>query len=1042
MPVTWTRYGARAYTALRECVSELKRNDPLAPVTVVVPTQLTGLTVRRALAHGVAGHAGVAGLSITTVDGLAERIATPALVGSGRRPAVGPVLAAAWRRALADDAGVFAPVAAHRATVRALVRAHRELREVDATALDALARRGEAITADLVRLHRRVAGILADGWYDPVDLRRTATAALRTGSVDGLGTVVLFLPQDLPPGAVAFLDALDAAQDFPVIAALTGDDRADAGVRQSVEQLRSSSEPPPALSPPSATRVLTASDSDDEVRCIIRLVTERLDHTPPHRVAVLYGASQPYARLLAEHFAAAGITTNGTGVRPTIERTLARTLLDLLELSEHDWRRDEVLALLTSAPVRGPDGRRAPASRWDRVSRNAGIVGGDDWDVRLGAYADQERRAAEQERASDNPFNGMVTSRERNADAAAALRSFVGHLKARVAAGQQLTSWPDLAEWAGETFHDLVGNLEDEPWLPADEVRAAEKVQRILAGLAGLGAIESTADLTALRLTLELELADDLPRQGKFGQGVLVAPLSAAIGLDADVVFVVGLAEDVVPGPVREDALLPDRARTLTHGQLIPLRGRIDRQHRHLLAAFAAAPECVVSFPRGDLRRSSERLPSRWLLPSLRALSGEPALSATRWESLRGDWLTGSPSFPAGLSRVGALASEQEWRVRAAITGRSLGRPVDEVLPGDSVLRRAVEMSRARRSDELTRFDGDVSGHDVPDPTAPDRVVSPTSLEEWASCPHAYFVHRLLHVEPVESPEELVQISALEVGNLIHETLDRFFAEQRAAGTVPQGTQVWTAAQRRALIRIASEVADEFEGRGITGHRLLWQQERARILADLQYLLDDDEKLRAATGRQQVRSELIFGMRGADAVEVPLPDGRTIRFRGSADRVDRTGDAIIVVDYKTGSTRRFQALSEDDPTGGGTKLQLPVYAHAARAELNVPAATVSAEYWFLRRDRGKRIELPLTDAVNRAHAEALAVIADGIAAGLFPHRPPKDDGYAGFIECAYCDPDGLGTKEHRARWMRKRFDPRLKTYLRLVEPDAVAEQTS
>src|SRR5690554_2736259 len=213
MPVTWTRYGARAYTALRECVSELKRNDPLAPVTVVVPTQLTGLTVRRALAHGVAGHAGVAGLSITTVDGLAERIATPALVGSGRRPAVGPVLAAAWRRALADDAGVFAPVAAHRATVRALVRAHRELREVDATALDALARRGEAITADLVRLHRRVAGILADGWYDPVDLRRTATAALRTGSVDGLGTVVLFLPQDLPPGAVAFLDALDAAQD-------------------------------------------------------------------------------------------------------------------------------------------------------------------------------------------------------------------------------------------------------------------------------------------------------------------------------------------------------------------------------------------------------------------------------------------------------------------------------------------------------------------------------------------------------------------------------------------------------------------------------------------------------------------------------------------------------------------------------------------------------------------------------------------------------------------------------------------------------------
>jgi ATP-dependent helicase/nuclease subunit B len=103
---------------------------------------------------------------------------------------------------------------------------------------------------------------------------------------------------------------------------------------------------------------------------------------------------------------------------------------------------------------------------------------------------------------------------------------------------------------------------------------------------------------------------------------------------------------------------------------------------------------------------------------------------------------------------------------------------------------------------------------------------------------------------------------------------------------------------------------------------------------------------------------------------------------------------------------------------------------------------VSAEYWFLRRDRGKRIELPLTEAVHQAHSAALTVIADGIAAGLFPHRPPKDDGYAGFIECEYCDPDGLGTKEHRARWARKRYDPRLAAYLQLVEPDALAEQPS
>ena len=80
-----------------------------------------------------------------------------------------------------------------------------------------------------------------------------------------------------------------------------------------------------------------------------------------------------------------------------------------------------------------------------------------------------------------------------------------------------------------------------------------------VSGLAGLGAVEPVADLTALRLTLGLELADDLPRQGRFGTGVLVAPLGSAIGLDADVVFAVGLAEELVPGRLREDALLPER---------------------------------------------------------------------------------------------------------------------------------------------------------------------------------------------------------------------------------------------------------------------------------------------------------------------------------------------------------------------------------------------------------------------------------------------------------------------------------------------------
>lgn len=1041
-PVVWTRYGAEAYDALRASVAEAKRGDPLFPVTVLVPTQLCGVVARRALAQGVGDCGGVAGLSVLTVDRLAERIAAPALVGLGRRPATGPVLAAAWRRVLGEEPGVFGPVAGHRSTVRALVEAHRELREVDAAALVAIAGSGEPIAADLVRLNRRVAALTAVDWYDITDLRRTATATLTAEPVRAgeIGAVVLFLPQDLPPGAVALVQKLAELGDTHTIVGLTGEPRADAAVLRSVGWLAGQLDARPVIEPSTAHRVVHASDADDEVRCVVRLVTARLRDTPAHRIAVLYGAAEPYARLLSEHLATAGIISNGTGVRPTIERTLARTLLDVLALPDHGWRRDEVLAVLASAPVRDANGLRVPTARWDRISRVAGVVGGEQWETRLAAYAAQERDAAELEQASDAPSQGMIARRQRDATAADALRRFVADLWARLDAGASLGAWPELAAWAAETYLALVGDLEEEPWLPEDEARAADKVQRVVSGLAGLGVIEATADVTALRLTLELELADDLPRRGRFGEGVLVAPLSAAVGLDADVVFVVGLAEDLVPGRLREDALLPERVRELTDGQLSPLRDRLDRQRRHLLAAFAAAPECIVSFPRGDLRRSSSRLPSRWLLPSLRALSGQPRLEVTRWDSLTGSWLVGSPSYAAGLGGSDLLATYQEWRTRAAVAGRDSGRPVDDTLPRDPVVRHAVAMVRARRSDALTRFDGDVSGHAVPNPTAADRVVSPTSLEAWATCPHAYFVERLLRVEPIESPEELVEISPLEVGSLIHDALDRFFTEQSQAGAVPGGAQRWTSDQRAALRRIASEVATEFEARGVTGHRLLWRQERHRILADLELLLDDDEDLRAGTGRRQARSELTFGMHGVPPIEVRLPDGRTMRFRGSADRVDRAGDAIVVVDYKTGSMRKFKDLGEADPTGRGTKLQLPVYAYAARVALEAADAPVSAEYWFLRKDRGTRIAVPLTAQVHATYAATLGVIADGIAGGLFPHRPPKDNGWAGYIECRYCDPDGLGVTEHRERWERKRHDPRLARYLALVDPDAAAEQ--
>ena len=360
--LVWMPYGASAYEALKEEVTAAKDGDPLAPVTVIVPSQLCGVIARRWLARGLGDRGGAAGLSVLTVDRLAEFLAAPVLVGSGRRPATAPVMAAAWRRALAEDPGVFAPVAGHPTTVRALVEAHQELRDIDENALSAVNDSDERVGADVARLHRHVVELLAQDWYDTADLRRAAVNVLRAGPGRRaeLGHVVVFLPQDMSLGGAALLRELAASGSQQVIAGATGDPRADRGVMQAVHRLHAGGGEPPQVRPSVATRILHASDADDEVRCVVRLLVERLQQMPGHRVAILYGAAEPYARLLAEHLHAAGIVWNGRSVRPTIERSLPRALLDLFALPDHGWRRDEVLAVLAAAPFAIPTGTGCP----------------------------------------------------------------------------------------------------------------------------------------------------------------------------------------------------------------------------------------------------------------------------------------------------------------------------------------------------------------------------------------------------------------------------------------------------------------------------------------------------------------------------------------------------------------------------------------------------------------------------------------------------------------------------------------------------------
>jgi len=1059
--VQWVPYGLPAAGALRACIASAKGDEALAPVSVVVPNNYVGVGTRRLLASGALGPVcgkglGLIGVTFLTPYRLAELLGAAQLAASGRRPVSTPVIAAALRAALADEPGLFGPVAQHPATESALVDSYKELRDLSGHALDALCGAGTR-AADVVRLHRNARDRLATSWYDEQDLIASAEAVLRAAKAGAvadrhvalpieLGSVIVYLPQRLSRCSGKLLWAVGAERGLTVVAGATGDPRADAEVVASVARIEEetmSSTQPNAVTPyledlvsAERTKIVMTSDADDEVRAAVRAVVGAVrDKTPLDRIAILHASPQPYARLIHEQLLAAGIKSNGASVMALSARVAGRTLLQLLALPEGGFRRADFFAWLAGAPVRY-NGRPAPVTAWERLSREAAVVAGrDNWDHLLQKFAEgRDLAAAEADATLDTPA-WKVHRYRAEAERARNLRSFALTLIDDLArASARPKGWGDHAAWARSALERILGGAQFRQNWPAAEIKAAEKVERALDRLAALDEVEGPVDLDVFNRTLELELDGDLGRIGRFGEGVLVGSIDMGPGLDLDLVIVLGLAEGTFPARITDDSLLPDAERAAAGGEL-PLRGqRTDRQHRELLACLAWARRQVLGVPLGDLRKSSDRTPSRWVLDVASALAGE------RWWSddlKKADaaWIERVPSFSGGLRRLAFPATAQEHRLRSLLaTG-----PARLDLGGapDKILRAAATVTTSRRSARFTRFDGNLDGLSIPSPA--DTVTSATRLEKWAACPFGYLLETVLGAAQIKNPEDELTITAITKGSLVHDILEQFIKEmiERPEHAQQRPGWPWSPADRERLKAIAEYHFQKFESEGLTGRPIFWRRDRSIILREMEKVLDEDNAYRRAHGATPIAAELAFGFSGAGLapVALPLPDGRSVRFRGMADRLDvADGGVLNIVDYKSGRTEKFKGLCEDNPDMAGTKLQLPVYAAAARMHQNAPQAEVQADYWFVSTNgKFQRIGYRVTPQIQQRVQVTLGAIVAGIEAGVFPNFSTATS-TSFYVECDSCDPDNLGVAEIVRGWERKRNDPALKMFAGLADP--------
>ena len=591
------------------------------------------------------------------------------------------------------------------------------------------------------------------------------------------------------------------------------------------------------------------------------------------------------------------------------------------------------------------------------------------------------------------------------------LREFVSELRAALGDPAATRTWSDWVAWCHQRLVAWFGPGLDR--LPDAERLAFDQTQRILNRLGyldRLGAGEHGAGRpitrAELRATFVAELEAVPARRGTIGDGVHVGALSGARGLDLDLVVVLGAADGLMPPPPIVDPLLGDDERATAGLATSDERARL--AHRQFLALTRTTPRVEVTVPRGDLRATAAHQPSRWLSPLIAAgHATDVALD----------------SHAHGLASAVFPLSKAEHRRRDLWVHHRGGGDVrtHPRVASDVNATRALALRDARAGNEVTEYDGDLSSRTI---AVFDRPVSPTRLEKWATCPHAFFVEALLGVYPIEEPNDLVTIDARDRGTAIHEAihdLQQLVLDGRVAHPGPDG---WSDDHLAVLTEFAQRQADRLEHTGRTGRAAYWATARVVLVDEVRQWVEHERQQWA--GRRLLLSEQRFGP--ADDVRITLPDGRSIAVTGSIDRVDECADgSLLVTDHKTGSARRFKDLATD-PTLGGTHFQLPIYAAAARQLTGRTDAPVRAEYSFFSKENFRRFGADIdADAWSIAMTQLAEVVA-GIEAGVFISRPERP-GWQLYVSCHHCDPDGLGTAERWPEWERKRTDPRFARWL-------------
>lgn len=546
-----------ALAELKTMISHAQAADPLAPVTILVPSHAAGLDVTRYLGRTLNGGAGSVGVRAFTLKDLATELIADADAVNGRRPLLPVVRLGAVSRVLLDQPGLFKDVADQPSTARAIARTAELLDAVPDPADPELPQ----LMQEVLRLHGASKEALRRQWYTDHEAFTLATKKLATKTVtQRLGTIIGFmLGTETRPAEAIFRASLEAAGMQHLAAA----GAAENGVR-----------------------LLTASDADDEARAVVRLVVERLaTGTPGHRLGIFHSAAQPYAALLTQRLSQAGVTFVGPSAHRLMDSPLARGLLQLLKLDPQDLDARTILNIHAEGAFSWHEQKLPSSAACERFYANP--------------PAEEDYAGAETSAHADYLEKFRI------------FQSFKEALAARLGQVHAAATWSDASASLISLLEDFMG-----PRGAGEHPEKSAARNALIEAASDLRHLDLVGPLPRPAL-LQSALKDGLASKGRWtgksGTGVVVGSFADAVARDLDVVFLMGVAEGLAPARTRENPLLPDSARTMLGGSLPTVEERAEAHKKQFFAALATGSERFITSPRGDLRGSGSYELSRWI---------------------------------------------------------------------------------------------------------------------------------------------------------------------------------------------------------------------------------------------------------------------------------------------------------------------------------------------------------------------------------------------------------------------------------------------